>query len=48
MCLFGLKTKAGIILLSENSEGMVKVDMGLPDIRKAINRSGGGCVGKAG
>ncbi|MBT3513657.1 MAG: diaminopimelate epimerase, partial [Nitrosomonadales bacterium] len=26
-----VETKAGIILLSENSEGMVKVDMGLPD-----------------
>ena len=35
-----VETKAGIILLSENSEGMVKVDMGLPDIRKAINRHG--------
>ena len=35
-----VETKSGIILLSENSEGMVKVDMGLPVIRKAINRNG--------
>jgi len=35
-----VETKSGVILLSENSEGMVKVDMGLPDIRKAINRHG--------
>ena len=35
-----VETKSGVILLSENSEGMVKVDMGLPNIRKAINRHG--------
>ena len=35
-----VETKSGIILLSENSKGMVKVDMGLPVIRKAINRNG--------
>jgi diaminopimelate epimerase len=33
-------TKSGIILLSENSEGLVKVDMGLPDIRTTINTNG--------
>ena len=31
---------SGIILLSENSEGLVRVDMGLPDIRTSINRHG--------
>ena len=31
-------TKSGIILLSENIEGLVKVDMGLPDIRTKINK----------
>ena len=31
-------TKSGIILLSENSEGLIHVDMGLPDIRTTINR----------
>ena len=35
-----VETKSGIMLLSENSEGMVKVDMGLPVIKKAINRHG--------
>ena len=35
-----VETLSGIILLSENSEGLVKVDMGLPDIRKTINRHG--------
>ena len=35
-----VETLSGIILLSENSEGLVKVDMGLPDIRKTTNRHG--------
>ena len=35
-----VETKSGITLLSENSVGMVKVDMGLPDIRMSINRHG--------
>ena len=35
-----VETQSGITLLSENSEGMVKVDMGLPDIRASINRHG--------
>jgi diaminopimelate epimerase len=35
-----VETLSGIILLSENSEGLVKVDMGLPDIRTTINRHG--------
>ena len=35
-----VETLSGIILLSENSKGLVKVDMGLPDIRKTINRHG--------
>jgi diaminopimelate epimerase len=33
-----VETRSGIILLSENSEGLVKVDMGFPDIRTTINR----------
>jgi len=35
-----VETLSGITLLSEDSEGLVKVDMGLPDIRTAINRHG--------
>ena len=35
-----VETLSGIILLSENSEGLVRVDMGLPDIRTSINRHG--------
>ena len=35
-----VETLSGIILLSENSEGMVKVDMGLPYIKTPINRHG--------
>ena len=35
-----VETHSGITLLSENSEGMVKVDMGLPDIKASINRHG--------
>ena len=33
-----VETLSGIISLSENSEGLVKVDMGMPDIIKIINR----------
>ena len=33
-----VETLSGIISLSEDSEGLVKVDMGLPDIRTTINR----------
>jgi diaminopimelate epimerase len=33
-----VETLSGIISLSEGSEGLVKVDMGLPDIRTTINR----------
>lgn len=32
------ETKSGIILLSENSAGMIKVDMGLPVFKTAINK----------
>ena len=35
-----VETLSGIILLSENIEGLVRVDMGLPDIRTSINRHG--------
>ena len=35
-----VETKSGIILLSENSEGMVKVDMGMPVIKDTINNNG--------
>ena len=35
-----VETLSGIILLSQDSEGLVKVDMGLPDIKKTINRHG--------
>ena len=35
-----VETKSGITLLSENSEGLVKVDMGFPDIRKSVIRHG--------
>jgi len=35
-----VETLSGIILLSEDSKGLVKVDMGLPDIRTTINRHG--------
>jgi diaminopimelate epimerase len=35
-----VETLSGIISLSEDSEGLVKVDMGLPDIRTTINRHG--------
>ena len=34
-----VETLSGIISLSEDSEGLVKVDMGLPDIRTTINRN---------
>jgi diaminopimelate epimerase len=33
-----VETLSGIILLSEDGEGLVKVDMGMPDIIKIINR----------
>ena len=33
-----VETLSGIISLSEDSEGLVKVDMGMPDIRTTINR----------
>jgi len=33
-----VETLSGITLLSQDSEGLVKVDMGLPDIRTIINR----------
>ena len=33
-----VETLSGITLLSEDSEGLVKVDMGLPDVRTTINR----------
>ena len=33
-----VETLSGIISLSEDSEGLVKVDMGLPDVRTTINR----------
>jgi diaminopimelate epimerase len=35
-----VETLSGITLLSQDSEGLVKVDMGLPDIRTIINRHG--------
>ncbi len=35
-----VETQSGITLISENSEGMIKVDMGLPEIRASINRNG--------
>ena len=35
-----VETLSGITLLSQDSEGLVKVDMGLPDIKKTINRHG--------
>ena len=35
-----VETLSGITFLSEDSEGLVKVDMGLPDIRTIINRHG--------
>jgi diaminopimelate epimerase len=35
-----VETLLGITLLSEDSEGLIKVDMGLPDVRTTINRYG--------
>lgn len=35
-----VETLSGITSLSQDSEGLVKVDMGLPDIRTTINRHG--------
>jgi len=35
-----VETLSGTTLLSEDSEGLVKVDMGLPDVRTTINRHG--------